>query len=161
MTESQLISYFPIIFPFFFVMLWLLVTGLLWSVAGWNSLQEAFPDRDEKASATLIWQSGAIGRSLMIYRHVSYGRCLNFGVCKSGLRVSLMWIFRGLWCKPFLIPWSRISVEDVRFLGFLRYKRLSFLGFDGSSVFLTARSFDRLAKRSGGVILPTAKGSAA
>jgi hypothetical protein len=159
MSDQQVLYFFPIVFPFLFVGMWLAIGTILWKLSGWQELQDAFPDIIEKTECNLRLQSGAIGASLMVYRHVAYGSCLNFGVCRSGLRVSLMWMFRGLYCKPFFVPWQRIRCDEVRLFWLLSYKRLSFVGFDRTRVFIRPRTYDKILQRSNGMMLAAKNGS--
>ncbi len=152
MTAREFGIYFPVVFPVLFVAMWLIASGLVWKMSGWSDLQEAYPDREEEATCRLNFQSGAMGTSLMGYNHVNYGNCLSFGICRSGLRVSLMWLFRGLWCKPFFVPWQRIESEDAKLLFVFPYKRLNFGTAVRSSLFISRRTFEKISERSNGMM---------
>ena len=146
---------FLAIFPFLFIGIWLLATTMIWLLAGWRSLQERFPDRDELPLARLRFQSAIFGGSFF---GASYGNCLRFGVCRSGLRVAVWRVFAP-WSRPFFVPWTAIRTEPKRFLGLPHY----IIGFyrlrcgdpEVQSMILTDRAARRILEGSqGGLQLP-------
>jgi len=94
---------FPLLFPVFFVGLWLAVTVVLGFLSGWYRLMEHYPDRPETPVLTLKNQSGTLGL-------VGMNRILNLSVCPSGLRIGMMRIF-GPFSRDFFVPWNALSVN--------------------------------------------------
>ena len=108
MNEENLVTIISIGFLPAFLVIWFFVTYMIGRVSGWFVLQERFPDRHEDPIKTLRFQSASIkqeGGKMP----ASFGNCLKFDICSTGLRVSLWKIF-GLTSKPFFIPWSQITV---------------------------------------------------
>lgn len=135
------------LFPLFFVGMWLVATSVLAFFAGWPTLQQLFPDRDEQPIDRLRMQSGSLGKGSLWnpWGNVRYGGCLRFDVCRSGLRVAVWKIF-GPFVGPFFVPWPEITVTEWRFL-FFRMYRLS-LGRSGSFLTIRARAYRRIAAKS-------------
>ena len=135
---------FLAIFPFLFVGMWLLITTALWWLSGWKTLQDRFPDKDETPLKRLRFQSALLGKGSMWnpWGNVNFGNCLRLDICQSGLRIAIWRIF-GLFARPIMVPWDRISVEPRRFLFFRRY-RLSFGDPDLSALTVWRRTFVRI-----------------
>lgn len=97
------------LFPLVFAAFWLFITQLLSALAGWGTLQDRYPDReDEPARLTLRFQSASIGT-----KRVNYNRALTLSATRTGLRVSV-WRPFGLFRSPFLVPWAHIHAEPVQ-----------------------------------------------
>ena len=107
-----------LIFPVFFVALWLAVTTLLSLLSGWSALMKAFPDQDETPVLRLSGQSGAMGLG------VNMRGVLTLGICRSGLRLGMP-RFLAPFARDFLVPWDRISVTRKRAL-FMQVVKLQF-----------------------------------
>src|SRR3954452_8175002 len=75
---------FVILFPLFFVALWLAITALLALPSGWLRLRAKFPDQKAKPALRLSCQSGTMGSGVHIRG------ALNLSVCSSGLRIGVM-----------------------------------------------------------------------
>lgn len=149
------------VLPFAFVGFWFAITWLVAKMAGWYRLQERFPDREEEPLIRLRWQSASFGDSA--FTRASFGRCLRFDVCASGLRVSI-WRLFSPWSRPFFVPWGQIEPSKKRLLGLPHYV-ISFyrLGLGKPEVqcmILSGRAARRIEEASrGGLRLPP-KGSA-
>src|SRR6185437_9641692 len=97
-------KYLPIVFPFFFVGMWLFVTTILSVFSGWFALAKAFPDQPEMAILVLKRQSGSMGAG------VAMSGLLTVSACPSGLRVGINRLF-GPFCRTFFVPWKDIVVS--------------------------------------------------
>jgi hypothetical protein len=134
-------------FPFLFVGMWLLISTVLGMWSGWNTLQDEFPDRQERPNLRLRFQSGALGSGRLWnpWGNVQYGNCLRLDACPAGLRISLWKIF-GPFLRPIFVPWNEIAVTERRMLVFKMY-RLS-LGRSGRTLTVPARTYRKLAAAS-------------
>lgn len=94
--------------PLAFAAIWLGVTWAIAKTSGWIALANRFPNRPETPLAQFNWRSARMGPFGARMRNI-----LNVGVCRSGLRLSLFWLF-ATWSKPILVPWDQISVKRVR-----------------------------------------------
>ncbi len=95
---------FALLFPLFFVGLWLTVTTILSLLSGWFSLMALYPNRpDEQPTLRLRYQSGTMGL------WVNMNGILSFSVCSSGLRIGMMRLF-GPFSRDFFVPWREIAV---------------------------------------------------
>jgi hypothetical protein len=107
--QNDFSKYFPILFPFFFVGMWLLVTTSLARKAGWPDLSNRYPNRDEQPVRVLRFQSGWMGG-------VSMSSILRLEACPSGLRVGILKMF-GLFSRDFFVPWNEIRIQrKTRFI---------------------------------------------
>ena len=128
--------------PFFVAAMW----GLgLWTTArfsGWMALQSRYPDRLDQSLQRLRFQSGNMGK--FFGTGINFGNCLTFDVCRSGLRISVWFLF-SLFQKPFFVPWSEIvATERRRF--FFRGVELRFgPPGDGRVLWIYRKTFDRIA----------------
>jgi hypothetical protein len=136
---ENLIQTFPLLFPVFFVIMWLAVTALLGQMSGWFQLAQRYPDRDEPSLHQLTWQSGMLGK-------VSMRGILKLTVCPSGLRIGVMRIF-GPWNRDFFVPWNEIRVRRKK-LFFLEIVELGFGDPEVGKLRLSAYTADRLARSS-------------
>lgn len=58
--SEPLKQYFPILFPFAFILMWLAVTTVLSYKSGWFDLMKKFPERNEQLTHALQRQSGSL-----------------------------------------------------------------------------------------------------
>jgi hypothetical protein len=130
----------PLLFPIFFVLMWLSVTTLLGFFSGWYALTKRYPDLSENATHTFTKQSGTM--NLVGMRYV-----LNLGVCPSGLRVGIMRIF-GIFCRDFFVPWNAIRLTRQDRL-FWKVAKLSFGDPMVGSLTIPSRVADRVARAAG------------
>ncbi len=145
MDATQMMDWFPYVFPVFFVCMWLGVTKLLAWKSGWEELQDLYPDRDEPALLALHFQSGVLNAMLQM------SGVLGLAATRTGLRLRILRLF-GPFCRPFLVPWREIRVEPVtaRF-AFRRYVRLHFGTADRGTLEISERTWQRLARHAGPV----------
>jgi len=128
---------FPLLFPVFFVALWLAIAAAWAQMSDWSRLAQTYPDRQEPSLLLLQWQSGKLGA-------VSVRGMLRLAVCPSGLRIGVMKIF-GPWNRDFLVPWSEIRVSrKALWLG--PVAELRFGDPERGKLTLSAHTADRLAQ---------------
>jgi hypothetical protein len=97
-------SVFAVIFPIYFLSLWLLVSATISFVGGWHSLAKVYRTAVEFNGAKWGMQSGQM-RWL-----ASYNNILTIGVSPQGLYLSSMFLFRFMH-PPLLVPWGEIRVQ--------------------------------------------------
>src|SRR5262245_63391586 len=87
-----------LLFPMFFVLLWLTIAAVIGPTTGWYSLMERYPNRQEENLLQLRRKSGMLGKGSM-------RGMLNLAVCPSGLRIGVSKIF-GMFIRDFFVPWN-------------------------------------------------------
>ena len=97
------------VFPLFFVALWLTVTTILALLSGWFRLMVRFPNQITEPLLRVRGQSGSMGLG------VAMRGILTLTVCASGLRVGIMRVF-GPFCRDFFVPWEAISITRKNLL---------------------------------------------
>jgi hypothetical protein len=97
-------SLFVVLFPVYFMTLWLLVSVAISCLGGWNSLSQIYRVRVPFRGRQWPGQSGQM-RWL-----VHYNRVLTLGANERGLYLSNMFLFRFMH-PPLLIPWAEIKVQ--------------------------------------------------
>jgi len=97
-------SMFAVIFPIYFLSLWLLVSATISLVGGWFSLAKVYRTPVEFDGAKWGMQSGQM-RWL-----VNYNNVLTIGVSPQGLYLASMLLLRFMH-PPLLVPWSEIKVQ--------------------------------------------------
>ena len=97
-------SVFVVIFPIYFLCLWLLVGATISFVGGWFSLAKVYRTTGPFIGAKWGMQSGRM-RWLANYNNV-----LTIGVSQQGLYLASMFLFRFMH-PPLLVPWSGIKVR--------------------------------------------------
>jgi hypothetical protein len=137
--EHTVRTAFPIVFPIFFAGIWLAVTIMIGAASGWYALARRYPDRDEPALVKIGFQSGVMGPMAMGMNGI-----LVFGACRSGLRVAIWRVF-GPFSKPFLVPWSEISVRPTQIF-FHPYARLGFGRPEAGVLSIQRNAWDRLVR---------------
>lgn len=128
--------------PFFVIAMWCLGMWTTALFSGWRALQERYPDRLDQSLERLRFQSANMGKFLGA--GVNFGNCLTFDICRSGLRVSIWFVF-SLFQNPFFVPWSDITaIERRRF--FFRGVELRFgPASDAKVLWIYRKAFDRIA----------------
>lgn len=106
---------FGMVFPFFFVGMWLLVLAILGTM-GWSGLARRFPADERPTDGRAVW-----GTSLRMgsFAGTSYGGCVNLRVGSSGIRFSVWLPFRPFH-PPIFLPWSAVESCEERRILFLR-----------------------------------------
>jgi len=96
--------YFPVLFPFFFLGMWLLFSFLLSRMGGWHLLAQTF-------RTDLPFSGNAWGfQSAMMRWAADYRHCLTLGACPEGLYMTIWLVFR-FGHPALLIPWNEIRVR--------------------------------------------------
>lgn len=139
MNEDTLLYILPVAIPLFFVVIWIGVTSLLSFLSGWFTLQQQFPNRDEKPLLQLNWQSGFMGSLPVNFRNV-----LKVSVCPSGLRIGVLRVF-GAFAHDFFVPWHAISATKKEFWMW-QVTELTFGKPEIGKLLLYASTTDRLAE---------------
>jgi hypothetical protein len=93
-----------VIFPIYFLFLWLLVGAIISYVGGWFSLAKVYCTRMPFNGTRWGMQSGRMRRL------ANYNNVLTIGVSQQGLYLASMFPFRFMH-PPLLIPWSEIKVR--------------------------------------------------
>ena len=137
--------FFPYLFLPLFVGMWLAITTLLAAMSGWFTLEDEYPDRQDTVLGTMRFQSGQMGR--LGLGGVSFGNCLRFELCQTGLRVRV-WKLLGLFSRPFFVPWRDVEVERKKFLFLFPWYQMRFGRVGNLSV--SARTFRKMAQLSRG-----------
>jgi small-conductance mechanosensitive channel len=104
---DQHASAFVVIFPVYFLCLWLLVTAIISFVGGWFSLAKVYRTRVPFSGAKWGMQSAQL-RWLANYNNV-----LTIGVSPQGLYLANMFLFRFMH-PSLLVPWSEIKVRKCQ-----------------------------------------------
>jgi hypothetical protein len=104
---DQHASLFALIFPVYFLTLWLVVGAVVSFIGGWFSLARAYRTQEEFDGATWRMQRGQM-RWLANYNNV-----LTIGASQQGLYLACMFLFRFMH-PPLLVPWSEIKVRKSR-----------------------------------------------
>jgi hypothetical protein len=131
-----------IVFPLFFVTLWMMVTTILALLSGWFRLMAEYPDQSAEPVLRLRGQSGMMGLG------VSMSGVLILSVCPAGLRVGMMRVF-GPFCRDFFVPWESIAITRKTIL-FWPVARLQFGNPVVGTLSISARSANRMARMATG-----------
>jgi hypothetical protein len=105
-------QYFPVIFPFYFVALWILVTYWIALSSGWRLLAKRFRFQGVFEGRKRHMQSARM-RAMARYNNV-----LTIGADNTGLFIVPMFLFRA-WHPPLFIPWVEITAVRKTSFSFL------------------------------------------
>lgn len=123
----------------FFIILWMGVCKLISATGGWKILA-----RDYRANSLFsgrkLWLNSAALR-----RWTNYSNCVNIGVNKYGLYLSILPIFR-IGHPPLFIPWTDISTEVVSRRLLLDVVKFSFAKQPEVPMILSKKLADRIFK---------------
>lgn len=137
MSADILLLWFPYVFPFFFLAMWLLSSTLLGFMSGWFNLQQWYADDgSEEPLLTLRGQSGRMGVG------VALNRVLRLRTYPSGLGVGIWRIFAPFQ-KPLRIPWGEIDAESSSSF-FVPMVKLHLGKPSNGTLKISARSWSRL-----------------
>ena len=105
MTAQHFMNhYFPVVFPVFFVCLWLFICAVIGSVGGWSSLSKIFLAQFPFTGTKWQLQRGQMRLG------VGYNGCLTVGANSEGLYLAVFPLFRFMH-PPLLVPWNQIKVR--------------------------------------------------
>ena len=110
-------SAFWIIFPLYFLALWLFVSATVSYISGWATLARRYRALEPFVGARWKWQSA------QMRWFAGYGNCLTVGSGPEGLYLATVPLFR-FKHPPLLVPWSEINITQMRFL-FVHFVRFS------------------------------------
>lgn len=113
-------SGFPLWFPFYFVGLWLFVTGLLTLTSGWRLLAAKYLTRQPSTGRRFYGVSASIGA---VPFAVNYNNCLTVFVANGGFYIQPIFIF-ALFSPRLFIPWRDVQVEKTSYLFFFTAHRV-------------------------------------
>jgi hypothetical protein len=105
--DPEMARWFPVVFPFLFIGMWLAVTTMLGVISGWFALQQHYPRGEGEPLFKQRITSASMGPG------VHFRRVITVAAYPTGLRISasrLMAPFQ----RPFLVPWSEIEAEEAR-----------------------------------------------
>jgi len=110
-------SALPVLFPIFFVGLWLFVCAIIGTISGWSTLADRFRFTGDFAGQRWWMQSG------MMRFLCNYNNCLILGCDDTGLYLGILFLFRFMH-PPLLIPWDQISVSrrKILFFDYVRFE---------------------------------------
>jgi hypothetical protein len=94
----------PLLFPIFFIGMWIVVSFLLAVIGGWSRLAGYYQSQAEFTGKKWHFQSGRLGLT-------SYRNCLIIGSNYDGLFLAVFPLFR-VGHPPLLIPWSDIATAE-------------------------------------------------
>jgi hypothetical protein len=95
---------FVLVFPIYFLFLWLLVGTAASFIGGWFSLAKVYCTRAPFVGTKWKMQSGQMRRL------ANYNNVLTIGVSQQGLYLASMFLFRFMH-PPLLVPWREIKVR--------------------------------------------------
>src|ERR1700731_4775744 len=94
-------GWFAVLFPLYFVTIWLMVSTIISVLGGWHLLSKRFR-LHEPFNGFVRSEQSAYERWF-----ANYGRCLKLGVGPDGLYLATLVLFRFMH-PPLLIPWSEV-----------------------------------------------------
>jgi hypothetical protein len=100
-------SLFAVMFPAYFLFLWIFVSAIISLVSGWFSLAKVYRTRVPFQGRKWTMQNGQ-----MRWR-VNYNHALTFGVSPQGFYMASMFLVRFMH-PPLLVPWSEIRVQKTQ-----------------------------------------------
>lgn len=135
--DSFMSRYYWIVLP----VLWVLMCRLVARISGWAALAESYAAQADATGKVLRFQSGSFRWSS------NYTGMLNVGADTSGLRLSVIAVFRP-GHAPLSIPWSDIRAEPHGV--FTPAVRLTFSREPKCPLFISRTLAQRIAAMSGG-----------
>jgi hypothetical protein len=93
---------FWIVFPLYFVSLWLGISYILSAAGGWRRLARRF--RTDSAFSGEEWSF----QSANMRFRINYNGCLTVGSNTAGLFIKPMFLFRA-WHPPLFVAWTEIT----------------------------------------------------
>ena len=134
-----------VLFPVFFVAMWLFVSFLLSAMGGWRALAEHYTAQSPFQGKRFRFRSAQLGG------YVNYGGCLTLGAGPHGLYLAVLPFFR-MAHPSLVIPWGDISAREARSWLFAAIE-LQFAKAPGASVRLSRGLAQALFDASGTQVL--------
>jgi hypothetical protein len=114
-------KFVPFIFLVAFPLMWIGISFLISRIGGWSSLAKHYRD-DQVRDLTHLAEEVTWYRMRSVSMGISnYSSCVTLGASKTGLRLSVMFLFR-VGHPPLFIPWSEF--HSVRKKGILFFSML-------------------------------------
>ena len=106
---------FPYLFPFFFIVMWVMVLYVLAYIGGWSRLAQYYQAPSKFGGKTWGFKSGRMGIT-------NYSGCLTIGANDYGLYLAVFPLFR-VGHPPLFIPWYDITTSKSRrfFISYLDF----------------------------------------
>lgn len=96
-----------VLFPVFFVTLWVVILNFIGKVSGWASLAERYRLADPFQGETWSFQSAQM-------RYLShYNGCLTFGASAQGMYAAGWGPFR-IGAASLLVPWGELTIAEKK-----------------------------------------------
>jgi hypothetical protein len=114
---QDLLDKYPLAFIPLFVLFWCGILFLIAVLTGWATLAKRFRMTSTFTGPTWGFQSARMRWSS------HYGSCLNVGADATGLKLSVLFLFRP-GHPPLFLPWSEVSVAQRQSFLFIRRVRL-------------------------------------
>jgi hypothetical protein len=138
-----------LLFPVFFIGMWLFVSVLLSVLSGWRSLARSYPALVPPEGQSFWFRTGSFGST-------NYSSCLHFTSGRAGLFLSVFLLFRPAH-PPVFVPWSDVSVVFRR--GWLlRYADFQFSKQPHVRMRLTRSLGEKILAAGGNAVRPTEAG---
>lgn len=100
------LPWFPLVFPFFFVALWVGVGFLLAATGGWQTVAAHYPLVGDAPPPGKRFGAAEFGL-------VGYNRCLKLSANQRGLYFATILLFRA-GHAPFFVPWTDVTARATR-----------------------------------------------
>lgn len=139
---QDFLNKYPLALIPLFILFWCAILCLIAALGGWMTLAQRFRLTSTFSGATWGFQSARMRWSCR------YGNCISVGADATGLKLSILFLFRP-GHPPLFVPWSEISVaKRWRFLFFRQVKLL--LGREEQiPLVITGRLADRIQAAAG------------
>ncbi len=132
---EQFENIFPVVFPFFFIGMWVFVLKKISLRSGWATLAEQFHFQEKFEGRYYRFQSARLNK-------VDFSSSLEMGMNEMGLYLVPMILFR-LFHKPIFIPWVEIEAEPFKRFLFKGY-RLRFRSYPDITLEVFKKTFERM-----------------
>lgn len=104
--DLSVLAFILIVFPIFFISLWLFVCWILSHVGGWHRLSQSFTTTEKPDNQCLNLASIRVG-------FINYNHCTTLCFSSKGLFISVLRIFR-VGHPPLLIPWYELNNPRIK-----------------------------------------------
>ena len=105
-SEDFIGRYFLLVFPVYFVALWITVCYLIAKLGGWRTLAQRFRSSGEFTGAKWSFQSAAMRFG------TRYNGALTVGANNQGLFIRPIIFFRA-WQPALFVPWTEINIRPL------------------------------------------------
>jgi hypothetical protein len=105
--QAWVAQHAAVLFPVYFVGMWLLVSAISSYTSGWSLLAGRYRLTSIYLGRRWPWQSGQMRWC------TNYGNCLTLGCDEMGLYLAVMPLLR-FHHPPLLVPWTDVSVSYKR-----------------------------------------------